>query len=225
MKVALFSQHCVVHKTVIWCFLWSVFIGDHNQIISFDITKKKNKKWSRGWNILGGNIFWMNWHFNFKQCRLFNSRSISTIESPLRSWRSPFSQLFFSLFLGVQRALKSEKKCVFGKSQKKRLTNCEVKKKISKMWQPPRTYNFSLHYFSNFRALWRAENSVHVVFELWFCSTAQIQNYMKKQADIVEKNAKVDIISKLAIFVWKWVHIPYNIFSKNILSFLFFLEN
>ena len=126
MKVALFSQHCVVHKTVIWCFLWSVFIGDHNQIISFDITKKKNKKWSRGWNILGGNIFWMNWHFNFKQCRLFNSRSISTIESPLRSWRSPFSQLFFSLFLGGQRALKSEKKCVFGKSQKKRLANCRI---------------------------------------------------------------------------------------------------
>ena len=64
-------------------------------------------------NFLGGNIFWMNWHFNFKQCRLFNSRSISTIESPLRSWRFPFSQLFFSLFLGGQSALQDSKKVRF----------------------------------------------------------------------------------------------------------------
>ena len=134
----------------------------------------------------------MNWHFNFKQCRLFNSRSISTIESPLRSWRFPFSQLFFSLFLGgqsaLQQALQDSKKVRFGREPEE-----AGPMKWSKRFQKScKTTIFCCNFFSNFRALWwKAENSVHVVFELWFCSTAQIQNYMKKQSDIVEKMQKL----------------------------------
>ena len=166
-------------------------------------------------NFLGGNIFWMNWHFNFKQCRLFNSRSISTIESPLRSWRFPFSQLFFSLFLGRAECSKIRKKCDFGESRKR-----------------PGQWNG----VNDFKNLAKRQFFVAIFFlisehcvESWkFCSRSfralillncPNSKLYEEAVGYCGKNAKVDTIWKLAIFIWKWVHILFSFFlffSKNI---------
>ena len=94
--------------TVIWCFLWSVFIGDHNQIIfhSFDIqhTKKKwgrNKKWIFLDHFCSPNFF-CEWIGTLISSYVgYLTAGESTIENPLGRWRLavPFFTIISSLFL------------------------------------------------------------------------------------------------------------------------------
>ena len=95
--------------TVIWCFLWSVFIGDHNQIIfhSFDIqhTKKnwgRNKKWIFLDHFCSPNFFSFEWIGTLISSYVgYLTAGVSTIENPLGRWRLavPFFTIISSLFL------------------------------------------------------------------------------------------------------------------------------
>ena len=166
-------------------------------------------------NFLGGNIFWMNWHFNFKQCRLFNSRSISTIESPLRSWRFPFSQLFFSLFLGGQSAPRFEKSAILGESQKRpgRWNGVNDFKNLAK-----RQFFVAIFFLISEHCVesWKFCSRSFRALVLLNCPNSKLY---EEAVGYCGKNAKVDTIWKLAIFIWKWVHILFRFFlffSKNI---------